>query len=177
MEKVPAIAYLRSDVSGACRHWDECRMFRLSERLGYTLCDVLVLCAAAHSRIDRLLRLIAIERAEAVFVPHLGHLDGDHMRVVLQADVIVDAHEVYARWPSIVSWNDMTCRPSEDYDDHPHSFRRPGVQDVRPSWSEPPSSPNENPGKILPHLRALQSPNSKREDPGDDGISAWFLDR
>lgn len=175
MEQAPAIAYLRTDVSGAQQYQDECRMRRLSERLGYTLCETLVLCAATHSRIDRLLRLIAIERAEAVFVPHLDHLDGEHMRVALRADVIVDAHEVYARWPSITSSNGMTYRLSEECGDPLLPVRRSSSRDVRSPWGEPPRPPKDRSGRVPPHLRALPSPHSNPPQPGVGEIGDGFF--
>lgn len=176
MEKAPAIAYLRTDLSGARQYWDERRMRCLSERLGYFLCKTLVLCAATHSRIDRLLGQIATEHAEAVFVPHLDHLEGEHMRVVARADVIVDAQEVYARWPSITSWNNMVCRPSKERGDHHPPGRRPG-QGLRSPWSEEPRSSKEGPGRVFPHLHALPAPQAEPPRPGAGENRDWFLDR
>lgn len=125
MEKAPAIAYLRTDISEIRRRWDETRMRGLSQRLGYDLCRVVALSAASRDRIDRLLDHIAMENAEAVFVPHLAHLDGEHVRVVARADVIVDAEEVYARWPSIAFLDSAMRRPEDWREDH-HPGHHPG---------------------------------------------------
>ncbi|NUS91078.1 MAG: hypothetical protein HOQ36_01505 [Nocardia sp.] len=186
MEKAPAIAYLRTDVSGARQHRDECRMRGLSERLGYLLGKTLVLCAASHSRIDRLLALIAMERAEAVFVPHLDHLEGDHLRVVPYADVIVAADEVYARWPSITSLNQMIRGFGEERGDpEPPAAGSVGrdpepprcEQDRGLPWSEPPRSPKGGPDPVRPHLRALPPPRSDPPQPRTGEIGEWFPGR
>ncbi len=44
---------------------------------------------------------IEIHRAEAVFVPDVGHLDGHLVRIVARADVIEQNGETYARWSPI----------------------------------------------------------------------------
>lgn len=178
MEKAPAIAYLRTDLSGAWQHWDECRMRRLATRLGYELRAILVLSAASDSRIDRVLEWIEIERAEAVFVPHLDHLDGEYLRVVDRADVIVDAREVYARWPSITSSNSTAGRLPHEGADHRLRVRGSNSRDVRSRVCEPSRSPKARRAEAFPHLRVLPPPDaSPPHRPGGGEAGHWLFDQ
>ncbi|WP_157224057.1 hypothetical protein [Nocardia paucivorans] len=99
--RVLAVAYLRTDLSGDARVLDEHRMKRLSVRFGYELCDFIRVDAAQVHRLMLLAERIRMYGAEAVFVPTVGHLDGQLTRVVAQADVIEQNGETYARWSPI----------------------------------------------------------------------------
>ncbi|ONM50577.1 hypothetical protein [Nocardia donostiensis] len=101
MDKTPAISYLRTDLCGVRQRWDEIRMRSLAKRLGYNLRKTITFSALSDDRISRLLDQIEREQAEAVFVPHLDHLEGEHNRVIAVADVVVDVDEVYVRWSPI----------------------------------------------------------------------------
>ncbi|WP_280434795.1 hypothetical protein [Nocardia carnea] len=100
----PAVGYLRSDISGVHQPWDEVRMRNLAPRLGYNLRKIIVLSENTADRIDRLLFTIARNRAEAVFVPSRVHLEGQVELIKANADVIFDADDVEARWPSVTEF-------------------------------------------------------------------------
>ncbi|MGW0178163.1 hypothetical protein [Nocardia sp. NPDC003345] len=93
--------YLRTDLSGHAQKLDECRMARLAVRFGYEVCEVLRVDESRPQRLVFLEDRIQAQRAEAVFVPAIAHLDGQLGRIVVQADVIEQFGETYARWPSI----------------------------------------------------------------------------
>ncbi|MBF6085305.1 hypothetical protein IU485_28450 [Nocardia cyriacigeorgica] len=101
MEMAPALGYIRTDISGVRQRWEETQMRSLAKRLGYNLTKTVALSKATDDPVGLLLGQIARSKAEAVFVPALAHLAGDHERVISRADVIVSADEVYARWPPL----------------------------------------------------------------------------
>ncbi|WP_040833540.1 hypothetical protein [Nocardia brevicatena] len=102
---MPAVVYLRTDLSGDARGLDEHRMKRLSTRFGYQL---RVLIRVDDFQVQRLVILedrIRLHGAEAVFVPTVDHLEGQLARIVAQADVIEQNGETYARWsPTQLCW-------------------------------------------------------------------------
>lgn len=100
-ELVPAIAYLRTDLSGHGQRLDECRMRRLAIRFGYDVCGVLRVDRTRSQRLVLLEDQIRVNRAEAVFVPTVDHLDGQLGRIVAQVDVIEQNGETYARWSPV----------------------------------------------------------------------------
>lgn len=101
-ESVPAVSYLRVDLSGEGLELDEHRMKRLSIRLGYDLRELIRTDASRTHRLVTLEDRIRSHRAEAVFVPSVDHLDGQLSRIFAQADVIEQNGETYARWSPIV---------------------------------------------------------------------------
>lgn len=100
-ERVPAVSYLRADLSGDGLVLDEHRMKRLSIRFGYDLRELIRADASHPPRLVALEDRIRSHRAEAVFVPSVDHLDGQLGRIVAQADVIEQNGETYARWSPI----------------------------------------------------------------------------
>ncbi|MET8797017.1 hypothetical protein ABZV91_11295 [Nocardia sp. NPDC004568] len=100
-EAAPAIAYLRTDLSGQGQRLDEYRMRRLAVRFGYEVSGVLRVDETRPQRLLLLEEQIVVHKAEAVFVPTVDHLDGQLGRIVAQADVIEQSGETYARWPPI----------------------------------------------------------------------------
>ncbi|MFE3080680.1 hypothetical protein [Nocardia tengchongensis] len=101
MFEIPtAIGYLRSDVSGERRQWDEMQNRGLAKRLGYALAKTVVFNEHIEDPVQRLINVVCRMRAEAVVVPNLDHFGGtvpdELVRVV---DMItVDPHDTYARW-------------------------------------------------------------------------------
>ncbi len=67
----------------------------LAKRLGFNLCKTIAFSAATQEPIEKLLGVIERQRAEAVFVPHIGHLGDDLDRVAARTQVIVSAEETY----------------------------------------------------------------------------------
>ncbi|MEV0363926.1 hypothetical protein [Nocardia fusca] len=100
-ELAPAIAYLRTDLSGHGQRLDEYRMRRLAVRFGYEVSGVLRVDGTRQQRLLLLEDQIGVHKAEAVFVPTVDHLDGQLGRIVAQADVIEQSGETYARWSPI----------------------------------------------------------------------------
>ncbi len=101
-DPVPAIAYLRTDLSGSSAHLHELWLCRLAVRLGYRLDEIIRVDSVTRMRgIALITANIEIHRAEAVFVPDVGHLDGHLVRIVARADVIEQNGETYARWSPI----------------------------------------------------------------------------
>lgn len=100
-ERVPAVSYARADLSGDGLELDEHRMKRLSIRFGYDLRELIRTDASYPQRLVTLEDRIVSQRAEAVFVPAVDHLDGQLSRIVAQVDVIDQNGETYARWSPI----------------------------------------------------------------------------
>lgn len=105
-ERALALAYLRTDISGIRQTWEEIQMRSLAARLGYNLRKTITFSAATEDRIERLLRELERHNAEAVFVPSLDHLEGEVELIKARVDIIVDAVDVEARWPSVA---DLFC--------------------------------------------------------------------
>ncbi len=96
-----AIGYLREDVSGARRQWDEVRIRRLAARLGYDLRRVAVFGPHTDRPIYRLRVLVANLGVDAVIVPSLEHFENGGVPgdLVERADVItVSPEQTFARW-------------------------------------------------------------------------------
>ncbi|MDR7166913.1 hypothetical protein J2W56_000631 [Nocardia kruczakiae] len=103
-DPVPAVAYLRADLSGSSAHLHELWLGRLAVRLGYRLDEIIrVEWATRMHGIALIIANIEIHRAEAVFVPNVDHLDGHLDRIVSRADVIEQNGETYARWIPITA--------------------------------------------------------------------------
>ncbi|GAA5079179.1 hypothetical protein GCM10023319_18550 [Nocardia iowensis] len=97
--KPMALGYLRQDISGAHRAWDETQIRSLAKRLGYDLVDTVVLGSDTDHRILHLLNVVRTSGAEAVIAPCLDHLDGTVDPLVETCDVItVRPENTYARW-------------------------------------------------------------------------------
>lgn len=101
-EVVPAIAYLRIDLSGGALAWDRRRIQQRASQLGYTLRETLHASPQQQlAPLALLLDEIHHHEAEAVFVPTVAHLDGHLDRVMRLADVIDLEGGCYARWHPI----------------------------------------------------------------------------
>lgn len=100
-EHAPAVAYLRTDLPDCTRELDERRIRKLATRLGYDLVEIITVTGDDPARVILLLGAVARTNAEAVFTPDITHLDDQLERVIAVADVIVDAHQVHARWSPI----------------------------------------------------------------------------
>lgn len=96
---VPAIAYLRSDLTST-EAFDIRRIQRLALRLGYELRETLWANSGLSGVVD-LEEHIRRHEAEAVFVPTVEHLADRLDRIVKQTDVIELDGECYARWNPI----------------------------------------------------------------------------
>ncbi|QLY32164.1 hypothetical protein [Nocardia huaxiensis] len=95
-----AIGYLRADVSGQRKEWDEHQNRSLAARLGYTVAKTVVFNENTDDPIRRLINVVLRVGAEAVVVPGIAHFGGripeELVRVV---DVItVEPQRTYARW-------------------------------------------------------------------------------
>ncbi|AYF76425.1 hypothetical protein D7D52_24310 [Nocardia yunnanensis] len=96
-----AIGYLRQDVSGARRQWDELRIRSLAARLGYDLRKVAVFGPETDRPSYRLRVLVGNLGVDAVIVPGLEHFENGRVPedLVQRADVItVSPEETFARW-------------------------------------------------------------------------------
>ncbi|MFE3793587.1 hypothetical protein KHQ06_11935 [Nocardia tengchongensis] len=95
-----AVGYLRSDISGARRQWDEVQIRVLASRLGYDLRRIAVFGPETDRPMHRLRVLASRLSAEAILTPSLEHLGGSVPAPVVEvADVItVSPEETYARW-------------------------------------------------------------------------------
>lgn len=96
-----ALGYLRDDVSGSRRRWDERRIRALAERLGYDLRRIAVFGPHTDRPVYRLRVLVANLGVDAVIVPSLEHFEGGEVpgELVRRADVItVSPEETFARW-------------------------------------------------------------------------------
>jgi hypothetical protein len=97
--KPPAIGYLRKDVSGVSKAWDQIQIRILAERLGYQLAKTIEFSQHTADPIGQLLATIARDQVDAVVVPSLEHLSGEIPEdLMLAADVItVSPEATYAR--------------------------------------------------------------------------------
>ncbi|GAB2442267.1 hypothetical protein [Nocardia tengchongensis] len=96
-----ALGFLREDVSGSRRQWDERQIRVLAERLGYDLRKIAVLGANTDRPVYRLQVLVGNLGVDAVIVPSLAHFEDGVVpgELVERADVItVRPEETYARW-------------------------------------------------------------------------------
>ncbi|UFS95429.1 hypothetical protein [Nocardia huaxiensis] len=95
-----ALAYLRSDISGARQPFDEARNRSIAKRLGYNLSRTVVFGAHTDDPIQRLINVARRIGAEAVIVPSLAHFGGTMPEQLVQiVDVItVEPAHTYARW-------------------------------------------------------------------------------
>lgn len=98
---IPAIGYLRRDVSGVRQQWDENQIRSAARRLGYNLRKIIALTSSVHDVGLRLGNIAGAVGAEAVFVPNVAHFEFGVVPTTLVevADVItVDPDRTYARW-------------------------------------------------------------------------------
>lgn len=95
----PAIGYLRSDISGVSKDWDQIQIQILAERLGYRLAKTIEFTQNTADPIGQLLATIARDKVDAVVVPSAEHLSGEiPAALVSAADVItVSPETTYAR--------------------------------------------------------------------------------
>lgn len=121
--KPPAIGYLRSDVSGVSRVWDEIQIRTVAERLGYRFTKTIVFSNFTDQPVAQLLSAVRRAGAEAVVVPSSAHLGDDiPEELVNAADVItVTPEATFARrLPSVFDLPD----PLSEGDPHGSSNPR-----------------------------------------------------
>ena len=121
----PAIGYLRTDVSGARRAWDEIQIRTVAERLGYRLARTIVFGEFTADPVDKLIAAIATTQADAVVMPSAVHVGGDiPEELVAVADVItVSPEATFAR--CLANIFDPPALPREgDRNGHSHSRDR-----------------------------------------------------
>lgn len=96
-----AIGYLRTDISGAARLWDQTQIRRLATRLGYDFADMVIYDPRfGRPPLARLKAQATRLDAEVVIVPSPAHFDGGEVpgALVQRMDVItVSPEETYAR--------------------------------------------------------------------------------
>lgn len=96
-----ALGYLRADVSGVSRQWDESEIRRLAARYGYDLAEIVVYDpAGGRPPFARLKAQATRLDAEAVFVPSLGHFEEGEVpgSLVQRLDVVtVHPESTYSR--------------------------------------------------------------------------------
>lgn len=99
--KPTAVGYLRTDISGMARLWDQTQIRRLATRLGYDFADLVIFDPRfGRPPLARLKAQATRLHAEAVIVPSPKHFPGGEVPATLvqQLDVItVDPEETYAR--------------------------------------------------------------------------------
>lgn len=111
---IDAIGYVRSDISGIRRSWDEQQIRSLAKRLGYNLRKTIVF--SAHTdRPDCRLEIVVdrLDGIEAVITPSAHHFADGMVPATLvgKLDVItVDDEHTYARWPNGQLPSEMTAR-------------------------------------------------------------------
>ncbi|MEC3951937.1 hypothetical protein VMT65_02720 [Nocardia sp. CDC153] len=96
-----AIGWLRSDISGDRREWDEARIRGLAHRLGYDLRKTVVFGPWTDRPVHRLRMLVSRLDLEAVIVPSVDHFEGGCVppELVAVTDIItVFPENTYARY-------------------------------------------------------------------------------
>lgn len=96
-----AIGWLRSDISGVKREWDEARIRGLAHRLGYDLRRTVAFGPWTDRPVHRLRVLISRLELDAVIVPSVEHFDNGCVpsELVALADIItVWPEHTYARY-------------------------------------------------------------------------------
>ncbi|NNH74795.1 hypothetical protein HLB23_33935 [Nocardia uniformis] len=85
MTRPRAVGYLRRDISGVRKDWDENQVRSLAAKFGYDLCKIFVFGSNTDQPLHRL--RIAVERthADAVVVPSVDHFAGGQIPTELQA--------------------------------------------------------------------------------------------
>lgn len=94
----PAIGYLRRDISGARRSWDEIQIRTVARRLGYELAKTVVFSEMTADPIKQVTTAARAAGAEAVVVPSAEHLGGEIPAALLDAAQVItvtpeEAHE------------------------------------------------------------------------------------
>ncbi|MFD4438968.1 hypothetical protein ACFWPK_04220 [Nocardia sp. NPDC058519] len=97
--KPPAIGYLRSDVSGARKVWDQVQIRAVSARLGYRLIKTIEFSQHTDDPLAQLLSTIARDEVDAVVTPSAEHLGGEIPESLISAAdvVIVSPEEAHSR--------------------------------------------------------------------------------
>ncbi|WP_446224996.1 hypothetical protein ACTWPB_07720 [Nocardia sp. IBHARD005] len=97
--KPPAIGYLRSDISGVSKAWDQIQIRTTAERLGYEPIKTIEFSEFTADPVGQLLGAIARDKVDAVVVPSIAHLGGEIPEALMSAaDVItVSPEATYAR--------------------------------------------------------------------------------
>ncbi|MCU1645584.1 MAG: hypothetical protein JWN03_5859 [Nocardia sp.] len=95
-----AIGFLRSDVSGARRQWDEIQIRSAAARLGYDLRKIVVFSATTERPVYRLRLVVDRLGIDAIVTPSIAHFDAGEVPADLVAvvDIITLSPEhTYAR--------------------------------------------------------------------------------
>ncbi|MEU0540949.1 hypothetical protein [Nocardia sp. NPDC005978] len=95
-----AIGFLRRDVSGVQLQWHRAQIQHVARRLGYDLCQTMILDPRAERSEPGLTAAVSDLEADAIITPSLEHFDGAVPDDIVQlADVItVSPENTYARW-------------------------------------------------------------------------------
>lgn len=97
--KPTAIGFMRADISGVSKPWDQIQIRTTGERFGYEVIKTIEFTAHTADPVDQLIRAVARDKVKAVVVPSVEHLGGEIPARLLDAiDVITVAPQtVYAR--------------------------------------------------------------------------------
>lgn len=85
MTKPRAIGYLRRDISGIRKDWDEIQIRSLAAKLGYDLGKTFVFGPQTDQPLHRLQIAVVRASADAVVVPSVEHFDGRYVPAELSA--------------------------------------------------------------------------------------------
>ncbi|MFD4442546.1 hypothetical protein ACFWPK_22525 [Nocardia sp. NPDC058519] len=121
-----AIGYIRADVSGSRKVWDQIQIRTLAERLGYRPIKTIEFSEHTADPIAQLLSTIARDEVEAVVVPSVEHLGGEIPESLISAAdvVIVSPEEAHSRrLPNLFD------PPSSTSEGDPHGRGSAGARD------------------------------------------------
>ncbi|MET8872925.1 hypothetical protein [Nocardia sp. NPDC004604] len=96
--KPTAIGYLRKDISGVSRDWDEIQIRSRAKRLGYDLAKTVTFSAETIDPEGRLVNVVQTLDVDAVIAPSLEHFGGQvPQQLVQQCELnTVNPQETYA---------------------------------------------------------------------------------
>lgn len=111
-----AIGYLRHDICGPRRQWDDAQIRSVASRLGYELLTIVTVTDITDTSMYRLIDLVRNLAVDAVVSPGLDHFDGEiPVELVRVADVItVNPENTYARWFGGHVDMNVSTHPGED---------------------------------------------------------------
>lgn len=100
-----AVGYLRKDVSGASRDWDEIQIRSRARRLGYDLAKTVTFSERTADPEGRLVKVVRALDAEAVIAPSLAHFGGGVPTALLRVCELntVAPQATYTRFDSAFS--------------------------------------------------------------------------
>ncbi|MFD4457716.1 hypothetical protein [Nocardia sp. NPDC058480] len=123
----PAIGYIRADISGARKVWDQIQIRTLTERLGYRLLKTIEFSQHTDDPLAQLLSTIERDEVDAVVTPSTEHLGGEIPEALISAAdvVIVSSEEAHSR--RLAGLFDPPSSTSEG--DPPHGRGSAGARD------------------------------------------------